>query len=323
MRFLVICAGVLMLAAGARAEPRLITLDTGARTGVYYFAGGQICALVNAQRWTTGIRCIVQETDGSIENLMALRRGAADFAIVQSDWQFHALRGTAVFQGRGPDHNLRSVLALYPEPFTILARTGSGVAKLSDLPGRRVNIGPPGSGGRATMEAVMDAMGWTAEDFAHLADMGVSDLPQALCGGDLDAAVLVIAHPNLAVEDVLSACDVSLIPVGADAISRLLADHPYFFAYSIPSGTYPVQSGSVEVFALSATLVTSAQTSPTLVRAVASALLGGLDDFRAQHPSFSEFDLRQMLDVGLTARLHAAASRYFESAGLPTSLPGQ
>jgi TRAP transporter TAXI family solute receptor len=323
LRLVCIALFALTMPADAHAEPRLIVVDTGAKTGVYYFAGGSICALVNAQRWTTGIRCIVRETDGSIENLLALRRGAADFAIAQSDWQFHAMQGSGPFETRGPDRNLRSVLALYPEPFTILARGGSGIRRLSDLPGKRVNIGPVGSGSRATMEAVMDTMGWSGEDFAHLADLGISELPQALCSGDLDAAVMVIAHPNLAVEDVLSACDVTLIPAGAAVIDRLLAERPYFFAYSIPSGAYPAQSASVDVFALSATLVTSAQTPPPVVREVVSALVGALNEFRARHPSFAEFDLRQMLSEGLTAPLHAAAAHYYDDMGLPPTSPGQ
>lgn len=306
----------LALPLGAGAEPRLVTLATGSKTGVYYFAGGQICALVNAERWTTGIRCIVSETDGSIENLLALRRGATDFAIAQSDWVHHAMQGTKAFDGRGSDRDLRSVLALYPEPFTILAHDGSGIGELSDLPGKRVNIGPAGSGGRATMEAVMETMGWSAGDFSHLADLGASELPQALCSGDLDAAVLVIAHPNLAVEDVLAACDVTLIPAGSETVARLLDGHPYFFSYSIPSGTYPGQSASVDVLALSATLLTSSQTSPTAVRAVASALLGGLETFQTRHPSLAEFELKQMLREGLTAPLHAAAARHYEGVGL-------
>ncbi|ARE39262.1 TRAP transporter solute receptor, TAXI family precursor [Rhodovulum sp. P5] len=296
--------------------PRLVTLFTGDRSGVYYYAGGTICALVNARRWTSGVRCLTQASGGSIENLQALRRGDAGFAIVQSDWQFHAVNGTDVFEGRGPDRSLRSVMSLYPEPFSILARGTSGIARLSDIVGKRVSIGPLGSGGRATMEMVMAEMGWGAADFAHIADLRATELAKALCDGDIDAAVLVIAHPNLAVEDILSSCDIILVPVDREISDRLVAEHPFFFRYAIPGGTYPGQTSSVDTFALAATLVTTSRTPPAAVRTVAEALVDGLAEFRARHPSFAEFDTGQMLHDGLTAPLHGAARRFYEEAGL-------
>jgi len=316
---LVLCLAALAAFAPLRpagADPRLITLFTGARSGVYYYAGGVICALVNRERWSRGIRCITQDSEGSIDNLRALRRGEATFAIVQSDWQYHAVTGTGVFEARGPDRSLRSVLALYPEPFTVLARDSAGIARLSDLLGKRVNIGPAGSGGRATMETVMAEMGWSAEDFGHLGDLRPEALPKALCNGDVDAAVMVIAHPNLGVEDILSSCDVVLVPVDPEIVARLVADRPEYFAYAIPGGTYPDQPSGVDVFALAATLVTSAQTSPTIVREVARAIMDALPEFRTRHPSFDEFDRDQMLSEGLTAPLDRAAQRYYVEAGL-------
>jgi len=306
-----------LAAEGAEtAPPRLITVLTGDRSGVYYYAGGTICALVNAHRWSHGVRCIARQSGGSIENLQKLRRGDADFAIVQSDWQFHAVTGTAVFEGRGPDRSLRSVMALYPEPFSILARGTSGIARFSDLVGKRVSIGPAGSGGRATMETVMSEMGWTTADFAYLADLKATDLAKALCSGDIDAAVLVIAHPNLAVEDILSSCDIVLVPVDREITDSLVAKRPFFFRYAIPSGTYPGQTSNVDTFALSATLVTTAQTPPAAVRTLAEALVEGLPEFRARHPSFAELDTGQRLREGLTAPLHGAAQRFYEEAGL-------
>jgi len=305
-----------VLPNAGQAEPRLITIFTGARSGVYYYAGGTICALVNAHRWAHGIRCLSQASDGSIANLQALRRGAANFAIVQSDWQFHAYEGTDFFANRGPDRSLRSVLALYPEPFTVLAKSSTGIARFSDLKGKRVNLGPVGSGSRATMTAVMDEIGWSPDDFAYAGDLGTGALTQALCNDDIDAAVLVIAHPNLAVEDILSSCDVILVPVDAEITEELVNAHPYYAAYSIPSRVYPGMSSGVDTFTLTATLVTTTQTPPKVVREVAKAIVDALPEFRSKHPSFAEFDVGQMLSQGLSAPMHTAAERYFTETGL-------
>src|SRR4051812_23706742 len=79
-------------------EQRFVTIGTGAVTGLYYPAGGAICRLVNRNRAQHNIRCAVEATDGSVFNLTALRGGEMEMAIVQSDWQYHAYKGTARFR---------------------------------------------------------------------------------------------------------------------------------------------------------------------------------------------------------------------------------
>ena len=46
---------------------------------------------------------------------------------MQSDWHYHAVNGTGVFEEAGPDRELRSVFALFPEPFTVVARPDAGI----------------------------------------------------------------------------------------------------------------------------------------------------------------------------------------------------
>ena len=89
----VVLALALALPAAA-LEPTLVSIGTGGRTGVYYLAGGAICGLVDDRRWETGVRCLAEPSDGSIQNLRDVRSGARTFGIVQSDWQHHAVNGT-------------------------------------------------------------------------------------------------------------------------------------------------------------------------------------------------------------------------------------
>ena len=229
----------LALAVPAAAlEPTLVSIGTGGKTGVYYLAGGAICGLVDDRRWETGVRCLAETSDGSIQNLRDVRSGARTFGIVQSDWQYHAVNGTSVFREAGPDRELRSVLSLFREPFTVVARPDAGIAALRDLKGKRVSLGPAGSGGRATMSVVMQALGWTDADFAWVADLAMPDVPRALCSGEIDAAVFIVAHPNLTVEDMISTCDAVLVPVEGPEIERLIAENSYYAPSEIASGTY-------------------------------------------------------------------------------------
>ena len=162
--FAILGAGIAAMSATASAadvKQQFVTIGTGGVTGVYYPTGGAICRLVNKSRKEHGVRCSVESTGGSIYNLNTIRAGELDMGIVQSDWQYHAYRGTSAFEKQGANKNLRAVFSVHPEAFTVLARKDSGITKFEDLKGKRVNIGNPGSGQRGTMEQLMKQYGWT------------------------------------------------------------------------------------------------------------------------------------------------------------------
>ncbi|MFV0665828.1 TAXI family TRAP transporter solute-binding subunit, partial [Denitromonas sp.] len=126
MKKLTVLATALALGAGfgtpAQAETKFVTIGTGGVTGVYYAAGGAICRLMNKDRAKHGIRCSVESTGGSVYNINTIRAGELDFGVAQSDWQYHAVKGTSKFADAGPNTELRAVFSVHPEPFTVVAR---------------------------------------------------------------------------------------------------------------------------------------------------------------------------------------------------------
>ena len=75
-------------APGAAAED-IVVVATAPVAGTYYPVGGALCRAVNRDRPGNRFRCLVEATDGSADNLMRLGSGDADFALLQSDWQYH------------------------------------------------------------------------------------------------------------------------------------------------------------------------------------------------------------------------------------------
>ncbi|MEL6735950.1 MAG: TAXI family TRAP transporter solute-binding subunit, partial [Pseudomonadota bacterium] len=139
--------------AALAAEQQFISIGTGGVTGVYYPTGGAICRLVNKGRKEHGIRCAVESTGGSVYNINTIKAGELTFGVAQSDWQHHAYNGTSKFKDN-PFPKVRAVFSVHPEPFTLLVRKDSGITSFEGLKGKRVNVGNPGSGQRATMEVV-------------------------------------------------------------------------------------------------------------------------------------------------------------------------
>jgi TRAP transporter TAXI family solute receptor len=308
--------GLSFVTAPAAAAERYMTIGTGGAPGVYYAAGAAICRSVDAQRADLGIACHVGSSGGSIYNLGPLRRGETEFAIVQSDWQRVAYQGAGRFAAEGPFEDLRTVFSLHTEPFTVVARADSAITRFTDLKGRRVNIGNPGSGQRATLERVLDALGWTTADFSLAAEMKSSEQSRSLCRGDIDAMVFVAGHPNDSVADAAESCDVVLVEVDAPIIDRIVADHPVYRPVTIPGGLYRGTPGETRTFGVRATVVSTTRVPADMVYAVVKTVFGDLAAFKARHPALAKLQPKAMATEGLSAPLHEGAERFFLEANL-------
>jgi TRAP transporter TAXI family solute receptor len=304
-----------LLAGAAQAQQQFISIGTGGVTGVYYPTGGAICRLVNKGRKTHGIRCSAESTGGSVYNINTVRAGELEFGVAQSDWQYHAYYVTSKFEDQGKFEKLRAVFSVHPEPFSVLARSDSGVSSFEDLKGKRVNVGNPGSGQRATAEVVMTAYGITMDDFSIAAELKGSEMAQALCDDKIDVLIYTVGHPAAAITEVTNTCDVDFIDVKSDAITNLIAENSFYRTAEIPAGMYKDQDDDVDTFGVGATFVSSADVSDEVVYVVVKAVFDNFQDFKKLHPAFANLNEKQMISDGLSAPLHDGAVKYYKERG--------
>ncbi|MDW6091014.1 TAXI family TRAP transporter solute-binding subunit [Vibrio rhizosphaerae] len=293
-----------------------ITIGTGSVTGVYYPTGGAICKLVNKDRKEHDIRCSVESTGGSIYNVNTIRSGELDFGIVQSDWQYHGYNGTSKFAEQGPYKKLRAMFSLHTEPFNVIARSDAHINNIKDLKGKRVNIGNPGSGDRATMQVIMDKMGWTTDSFKLTSELKGSERSQALCDNKIDAFIYVVGHPNGSIKEATTSCDAKLVPVTGPEIDKIVAENPYYTYTDVPAGMYRGTDQDVKSFGVAATLVTSADVPDKVAYNVAKAVFENFDTFKRLHPAFAHLKKEDMVKAGISIPLHPGAVKYYKEVGL-------
>lgn len=301
--------------AAQAAGQEFISIGTGGVTGVYYPTGGAICRLVNKGRKEHGIRCSAESTGGSVYNINTIRSGELEFGVAQSDWQYHALNGTSKFEEAGKFENLRAMFAVHPEPFTLVARADSGINSFQDLKGKKVNVGNPGSGQRATTEVVMEALGMKMDDLALAAELKGSEMAQAICDNKIDAMIYTIGHPAAAITEATNTCDVKLVNVSGEAIDKLVEDNSFYRIATIPGGTYKGSDEDVTTFGVGATFVTSSDVPEKMGYIVAKAVFDNFDDFKKLHPAFAHLKESEMIKDGLSAPLHDGAAKYYKERG--------
>jgi hypothetical protein len=292
----------------------MVSMGTGALGGLYYPTGRAICDLVNRGERQHGIRCSVEATSGSVYNVRAVEAGELDFAIVQSDVHFDAYRGRGSWQGR-PAGRLRSVLALYPETVTLLARADAGIGALADLRGKRVNIGHTGSGTRSSWDALLATLGWTLDDLGAAAELRAAPSLAALCAEEIDADVLLVGHPSGQVAKAIAECGARLVPVQGAAVDAMLAERPYYSPATIPAAAY-AQPGDVATYAVSATLVTSADVPADVVREIVRTIVTKREQLGRRQPVVLSGRAEEQGRAGLTAPMHPAAVQALRELGV-------
>ena len=308
----VVVFGSPSLAADDQKFHSFDSLGTGEMSGVYYPVGGAICALVNRDTRATGVRCSRETTPGSVYNIDALRSGELEFAIVQTDVAFTAYNGKGAYSDK-PFPELRTVLVLHPELVTIVARLGIDV--LADLPGKRINVGPEGSGTRLTWEAIQKAIGLSDAQAPDIVDMPADAIGGALCSGAIDAGLLVVGHPSQRVSALMSRCPLGVVAVGGPAIDSLVASAPYLRKGWIPGDPYGLV-GNTPSFGVSAVLMTTASMDSRAVAAFARALVTHLEILKTKHPALANLSVHEMVTGNLPAPLHPAAAPVFKELGL-------
>ncbi|WP_193177220.1 TAXI family TRAP transporter solute-binding subunit [Oricola nitratireducens] len=310
-----IAAGALILGAQtAAAEETFITIGTGGQTGVYYVVGQSICRLVNRGTAEHNIKCTAPSTGGSIDNINAIKNGDRQMGVAQSDWQYHAYNGTSKFEGDKFD-KLRAVFSVHAEPFTVVARADSGVKNFDDLKGKRVNIGNPGSGQRATMDVVLKAKGWTTDDFALASELKAAEQAGALGDNKIDAMIYTVGHPAGAIQEATTTTDAVLVNVDGPAIEGLVNDNPYYAWATIPGGMYKGNPDDIKTFGVKATFVSSEDVPEEVIYQVVKAVFDNFDRFKKLHPAFENLTEEQMIKDGLSAPLHAGAVKYYKERG--------
>lgn len=307
-------AGAMAVGSASHAEERFITIGTGGQTGVYFVVGQSICRLVNRGTAEHGLKCTAPSTGGSIANINAIKAGDMDMGVAQSDWQFHAYNGSSEFDGNKFD-NLRAVFSVHGEPFTVIARADAGITSFADLKGKRVNIGNPGSGQFATMQVVMDALGWTMDDFALASELKPAEQAAALGDNKVDAIIYTVGHPNGSIQEAVSTVDAVLIPVTGAEIDSLIADNPFYAAATVPGGMYEGSPDDTNTFGVKATFVTSADVPDDVIYEVVKAVFENFDRFKRLHPAFENLTEEQMISDGLSAPLHPGAEKYYKERG--------
>lgn len=289
-----------------------ILIGGGSVTGVYYQVALNVCNLLNKHAGDK-YNCVGRPALGSVFNIRAVKRTLLDFGVAQSDRNFEAFRGRGDWEGK-PMEDLRSVFSMHPETVLLVTRADTGINSVSDLKGKTVNIGNPGSGQRGNAEDVLRLYGIDKDNDIDAQGLQQQEASRALVDQKIDAFFYTVGNPSAAIEEPANSTQIKIISINDAAIYGFVDERPYYVMTVIPAGTYKGVDEDVETYAVTATVVTSASASEEMVYDTVKTVFENLDELKATHAAFRVLEPKAMLK-GLTAPLHKGAEKYYKERG--------
>ena len=229
----------------APAPPQKLTIAAGHHDGAYFRYCQQYAKCLKEH----GVTLHVRETDGSVENYRLLQNDPdIDIAIVQA--------GTTPQDASG--QGLESIASLYPEPLWIFFRDGIEIKDIRQLKGKRVAVGPDGSGTRCMAEEILAANGLdhSQQDYCPDTRSGY-EAAAALRRGDIDVACFVTTPEAGYIRELIHTTDVKLLHLQRQKAYAQL--HPWLQPITLAKGVVDLPrdlpSSDVPMIAPSASLV--------------------------------------------------------------------
>lgn len=295
-----------------RERATSLVLATGSPGGTSFPLGDAIAAVWEDA--VDGLEVTTRPTGGSVENVGLLDAGEVDLALAGNGVAADARAGEREFAGR--PHDLAFVGSVHREVGQVVARSDAGVAGVEDLQGRRVALGPPGSGTEVLARRLLEAGGLDPDGDVEAFRGSFDDAADRLRDGSLDAAVAILALPATSIGQVASTTDLDYVSLEDDLVRSLVAGDPTLAARTVEAGTYPGQDDEVTWVANWVGLYASPALDERVVHDLTRVLYERRDAVAAAHPVGSRLALEDALAGRVGVPLHPGARRYYEEVGL-------
>ena len=313
---------VLVLAAGFTfqigtadaAKRRFVSIASGWVTGAYFPMAGAISRVAYKNLQDKGIKVTAESSGASVANAKLIGTGDTDFAILQNDIASYAYEGKKPMFDE-PITSLLGVCTLFPEHVQIVARKDAAIISVADLKGKKVAIGPVGSGTTENAVQILEAWGLKVEDLAKAEQLTAEQSADYLKDGRLDAAFFTVAVGAAVIVDTSIVIDTTIVPIEGSNVDKLIKKYPFYAKQGVPGGTYKGNDSDVPTVSVMAMLAARQDLENDIVYAIIDAMYADIDQLRKAQDKFKDISMETGL-VGMSIPLHPGAAKYFKEKGI-------
>lgn len=306
--------GAALLGGAAIAQQQLnIAIATGGTGGVYYPMGGGMANVLSKN--LPGVNATARVTGGSVDNLKLIGTDQSEVAFSMVDAALDALKGEDKFKGNPVE--VRTLMVLYPNRMHVVSVEGTGITKMSDLKGKRVSTGSPGSATEVMAFRVIEAAGLDKDKDMTRERLGVAESTNALKDRKIDAYFWVGGLPTAAVTDLGATPNVKIKLIDhADVVDKMNAKYPGMYSTGvIPAKTYPGQDADNKISVVQNILVSNAKMTDKTAYDIVKTLYEKRADVALAHGEAKAIVLETQNKANTSIPWHPGAVKYFTEIG--------
>jgi len=256
-----------------------------------------------------------QVTGGSTENTRLLGRNEVNFGYTSELGE--AYEGRGIWKEKYS--NLRTI---YTFPYgyqQFITLSSSGIKSFKDLMGKRICLGPAGSGGAVRAEKII----LPAHGLKAGVDYKASYQPYAsgcdqLRDGNIDVMCISMKAPTPAVMELVTLKKIFMVPMDRAAVEEISKKDSRLTAGYVPKNVYGKNQTNTEdalTLNLNVAFGTTMETPENTVYKVTKALWEHLDEFQAVSATAKAIQLKTAFE-GLPTPLHPGAEKYYREIGV-------
>ncbi len=290
-----------------------LSIATGGTGGVYYPLGGGMANVLS--KYIPYAEATAEVTTASVDNCLLVGAGKADLALIMADSGWDAYMGLAKFKERLP---IRTAAVLYPNNMHVVTVEGKEITKVTDLKGKRVSTGAPGSGTEIMALRVIEAFGLDPDKDMKRDKLGASESAGALKDKKIDAYFWVGGLPTASVTDLGATPGIKLKLIGhADAVPKMRDKYgPLYVKGLIPAKTYPGQNADIPIAVVWNLLICNEKMKEELVYDILKTFFDHKQELVTVHPEAKNLALDTQATEASPIPFHPGAIRYFTEKGV-------
>lgn len=281
-----------------------LRFGTSEAGGTFHTQAVAIAELFN-RKYAGDKSCIVTTNLVTLDDVKLLDRGELEFGLMASNWVGRVKNGSAPFDR---PIALRMVAPANAGPVFFITLANSPIRTVTDLVGKRVALGPKGSGMAQHAEVILKTLGIAVESFTPV-HCGFDEAGEALIRRAIDA-LWQRPIPNQAMTELSERADVRIVALPAPQLDKLVAQVPFYRKVIIEQGAFRGVSERSSQVGVVNVIVTHEQVAEQSVCALAKTIAENLDSLPALNPLFKTAK-------ALFEPLRAQGAAAFEFAGVP------
>ena len=308
-------ATMVALSAPLAAQNKMnISIATGGTGGVYYPLGGGIAAALS--KHVPGIEATAEVTGGSVDNLKLIGSGKPYIALTMVDATLDAYKGEDKFKGNKIP--VRTLMILYPNRMHVVSVEGRGVNKVSDLKGKHVSTGSPGSATEVMAFRVIEAAGLDKDKDMKRERLGVAESVNAMKDGKIDAFFWVGGLPTAAVTDLANTPGTKIKMVDhAEVVPAMNKKYGNLYVEdAIPKATYRGMDADNKQATVMNILVANASMDDKTAYNIVKTIFDKRQDLINVHKEAANFKLENQKAAASPIPFHPGAVKYFAEQGI-------